>query len=133
MKPIKTTILAISAAAALAAPAWAADPVVGLYKTQPGDDGIYAHVQIYECGAAICGKINKAFNASGTPVKSDTVGKRMIWDMKAQGDGAYGKGKIWAPDRDKTYKSKMKLSGNSLKVSGCVLGICRSQNWKRVK
>ncbi|MEO0924159.1 MAG: DUF2147 domain-containing protein, partial [Pseudomonadota bacterium] len=38
-----------------------------------------------------------------------------------------------APDRDKVYKSKMSLSGNALKVSGCVAVICRSQNWVRVK
>lgn len=121
------TALAIT----LAGPAFA-DPVLGLYKTQPGDTGKYAHVELYQCDAAICGVIRKAFDASGSEVASDTVGKRMIWDMRAQGGGKYGKGKIWAPDRDKTYKSKMQLRGNSLKVSGCVIGICRAQTWSRV-
>jgi len=45
----------------------------------------------------------------------------------------YSSGKIWAPDVDKTYRSKMALNGNTLKVSGCVGPICRSQNWTRVK
>ena len=55
--------------------------------------------------------------------------------MAAKGGGAYGGGKVWAPDRDKTYNSKMQLSGDSLAVSGCVLGgiICRASDWTRVK
>ena len=116
----------------LAAPALA-DPVLGTYKTQPGDTGAYAHVEIYQCEVEICGVIRKAFNAAGDQIESDTVGKRMIWGMRPQGEGAYAKGKIWAPDRDKTYNSKMQLSGSTLKVSGCVLGICRGQDWVRVK
>ena len=53
--------------------------------------------------------------------------------MKASGDGTYSGGKIWAPDRDKTYNSKMALSGDTLTVSGCVIGICRDQDWQRVE
>ena len=123
--------IALIAAAGLAAPV-SADPVLGTYQTQPGDAGNYAHVQIYQCEADICGVIRKAFDASGQSIASDTIGKRMIWGMKAQGGGKYGKGKIWAPDRDKVYSSKMELSGSTLEVSGCVLGICRGQSWKRV-
>lgn len=110
-----------------------ADPVLGLYKTQPGDNGNFGHVELYQCDDAICGVIRKAFDGSGAEIPSDNIGRRMIWDMQAQGGGDYANGKIWAPDRDKTYKSKMSLSGNALKVSGCVFGICRAQNWTRVK
>ena len=130
---MKIRLMTTVCAALIAGPALAADPVLGVYKTQPGDDGNYGHVQIYECEAAICGVIRKAFNASGEEIPSDNIGRRMIWDMQAQGDGAYGKGKIWAPDRDKTYRSKMELSGGALKVSGCVLGICRVQNWTKLQ
>lgn len=130
---MKNGILALVVAVGMAGPAFAADPVVGTYQTQPGDTGSYAHVEIYECESSICGVIRKAFDGSGKQIKSDTVGKRMIWNMKAQGSGKYGKGKIWAPDRDKTYSSKMQLSGNTLEVSGCVIGICRGQTWSRVK
>lgn len=130
---MRTKLLAILGAALIAGPALAADPVVGMYKTQPGDDGHFGHVEVYECGAAICGVIRKAFNSTGKEIPSDNIGKRMIWDMQVQGNGAYGKGKIWAPDRDKTYSSKMRLSGSTLKVSGCVIGICRSQTWTKIK
>ncbi len=110
----------------------AADPVVGLYKTQPDDNGNFGHVEIYECGATLCGVIRKTFNSTGDEVDSDKVGKRIIWDMVAEGDGAYSRGMIWAPDRDKTYKSRMSLKGRVLMVSGCVFGICRSQSWMRL-
>jgi uncharacterized protein (DUF2147 family) len=46
--------------------------------------------------------------------------------------GAYKGGKIWHPSTGKTFKSKMALSGNTLKVSGCVGPICRKQTWSRV-
>lgn len=116
----------------LTTPALAADPIIGMYKTQPGDAGNFAHVEFYECGAEICGVMRKAFDGSGAQITTDAVGKRMIWAMQPQGGGKYGKGKIWAPDRDKTYSSKMELSGSTLKVSGCVLGICRGQVWTRL-
>ncbi|MCV6597437.1 MAG: DUF2147 domain-containing protein [Mangrovicoccus sp.] len=109
-----------------------ADPAAGTWKTQPGDDGAFGHVEITPCGAALCGTLIKGFDASGNPGDSGAVGKKIVWDMKPEGGGKYGGGKIWAPDRDKTYNSKMVLSGNSLKVSGCVLGICRNQTWTRV-
>ena len=125
-------ILTIGAALAALAGAASADPVLGTYKTEPGDTGRYAHVELYPCEAEICGVIRKAFDGSGQEIRSDTVGKRMIWGMQAQGGGEYAKGKIWAPDRNKTYSSKMELNGSVLKVSGCVLGICRGQNWTRV-
>ena len=117
----------------LAGTAALADPVYGTWKTGPGDDGSFAHVTLADCGGKICGTLGKAFNRAGKPVSSDKVGKRMIWDMAPAGDGKYSGGKIWAPDRDKTYKSKMALSGNALKVSGCVGPICRSQTWTRVQ
>lgn len=126
-------IASLSAVAALFFAGTAmADPVVGTWKTQPGDDGNYAHVTMAPCGAKICGTLGVAFDSSGKQIDSPNNGRQMVWDMTAKGDGSYGGGKIWAPDRDKTYKSKMSLSGNSLKVEGCVFGICRGQTWTRV-
>lgn len=121
------------AALALSTGAVLADPVLGTWKTQPGDDGNYAHVTISQCGSQICGVLGKGFDSAGKTIDSPNIGRKMIWDMNADGGGSYSGGKIWAPDRDKTYNSKMALSGNTLKVSGCVLGICRSQTWNRLK
>ena len=117
----------------VAGPALAADPIIGTFKTQPDDNGNYGHVEIYDCDGAICGVIRKAYGPSGAAVDSENIGKRMIWDMQAKADGRYSGGKIWAPDRDKVYRSKMELSGATLSVSGCFLIVCRSQTWTRVK
>ncbi|MGB6118232.1 MAG: DUF2147 domain-containing protein, partial [Mesorhizobium sp.] len=56
-----------------------------------------------------------------------------IGAMKPSGAGKYT-GTITDPANDKTYKGKASLSGNTLKMSGCIAGglICRTQNWKRM-
>lgn len=110
-----------------------ADPVLGTWKTQAGDDGAYGHVELAPCSGKICGTLVKSFDAKGQAYSSEVIGKKIVWDMVPQGGGAYGKGKIWAPDRDKTYNSKMAMEGSQLSVSGCVIGICRSQVWTRVE
>ena len=122
-------------AGALAGPL-AADPAAGTWKTAEGEDGGYLLVTIAPCGAKLCGTIAKAYDATGGVSGSYAhLGKPILWDMVAEGGGAYGGGKIWAPDTGKTYASKMALSGNVLKVKGCVAGgmICRGQDWARVK
>lgn len=128
-KIICAVVLAASASMA------SADNAAGTWKTEPGDTGGYLHVAIAKCGAKICGTIKSAYDASGKKNASyEHLGKKMIWDMNADGGGAYSGGKIWAADKNKTYKSKMTLSGNKLTVKGCVAGgaICRGQTWSRV-
>lgn len=113
-----------------------ADPATGTWQTEASDTGGYLHVTVKACGAALCGTIAKAFAADGSASADyEHLGKKMIWDMSADGGGAYSGGKIWAADKNKTYASKMALSGNSLTVKGCVAGgaICRGQTWARVK
>jgi uncharacterized protein (DUF2147 family) len=100
----------------------AADPVHGTWKTVPDDNGAYGHIQVKPCGDKICGTLVKAFEKDGKAGGQDHIGK-------------YSGGKIWAPDRDKTYSSKMALlDNNNLKVSGCIAFICRDGGtWIRVK
>jgi uncharacterized protein (DUF2147 family) len=110
-----------------------ADPVEGTWKTKPDDNGNFGHVRVKPCGPAFCGTLVKAFDGSGKEIDSPNVGKKIVWDMVAYPDGVYDDGKIWSPDRDKTYSSDMKLNGNKLSVRGCVLGICRDGGtWTRV-
>ena len=132
---MKAIIFALGVLGGLAAAgdARAADPVLGVWQTQPGDDGAFGQITIAPCGDRLCGTLTKAFDAAGQPKASANVGRQIVWDMLPEGGGAYAGGKIWAPDRDKTYKSKMALAGNRLTVSGCVIGICRSQVWTRVQ
>lgn len=124
--------LAIAAALVLLAGPALADPVHGMWQTQP-DDGAYAHVQMAPCGAAICGVIKRTFNASGE-YKSPNLGKKLVIDMVPGGGGKYA-GQVWRPSNDKIYVGKIELAGDSLKLAGCVAGglICSRQTWTRVK
>jgi uncharacterized protein (DUF2147 family) len=129
MKHLATALAALIVSAGMAT----ADPVEGLWRTAPGDSGGFLHVSIYGCGSAICGVIRKAVDKDGKEVADyEHLNRRMLWDMSAEGNGSYGGGKIWAPDRGKTYNSKMSLNGNALTVEGCVMGFCRGQNWTRL-
>ena len=117
----------------LAGTAAVADPASGVWQTEPGDTGAYAHVMMGPCGEKLCGTLGPAFDEAGGAVESPNRGRQMVWDMQARGDGTYRGGKIWAPDRDKTYNARMALDGDQLTVEGCVLGICRGQVWRRVE
>ncbi len=130
MKRIFMSALALmlSASAALAA-----DPLEGTWRTAPDDNGHTGLINVAPCGAALCGTLMKAFDGTGTQVASPNIGRHIISQTKPKGDGAYT-GKVYAPDRDKTYNSKLQLSGNTLAVSGCVLGICRNGGtWTKVE
>lgn len=113
--------------------AFAADPAQGAWLTQPDDNGHFGRVEIAPCGDRLCGTLTEAFGADGKSVPSDRIGKRIVWDMQPAGGGRYENGQIFAPDRGKTYASKMTMAGDKLTVSGCVLILCRSQVWSRAK
>lgn len=127
---MKKTLFALAGTALLLATPALADPVNGTWKSAPGDDGAYIHVKIEDCGSKICGTIIKVVGKKNPT----SLGKSIIKNMGADGGGKYSGGTIWAPDKDKTYKSKMTLKGNKLDVAGCIAGglICRSQTWTRL-
>lgn len=122
----------IAVALLLAAPAFAKDPIEGLWRTNQyanGDSGI---VEIKPCGADFCGTLVRTFKPSGQEFASRNLGKQVISDTSASGAGTY-EGKIFAPGRDQTFSSKLELSGDTLAVYGCALGVCRSGGtWTRV-
>jgi len=100
---------------ALAANVAAADPIEGRWQTEDGPVAAIA-----ACGDSFC--------ITGTGKHAG----RQAGRMTANGDGTYA-GTIIRPRDGKTYSGKAVLSGNSLKVSGCILGglICESQTWHR--
>lgn len=118
--------LALSAGAAMA------DPAEGMWKTEV-DDGSYAHVKLQPCGPYVCGTIERTFNASGE-YQSQNLGKVLVINMEPQGGGEY-EGKVWRPSNDKIYMGKMQVSGDTLKLSGCVAGglLCSKQDWTRIE
>ncbi len=107
-----------------------ASDLIGVWITEKSDKGSSMAVEIFDCDGKLCGKAVDVFDAPNR----DSVGLEIIKGMRKKSETAYTKGKIYAPDTKKWYKSKMSISADDkLKVSGCVLGgiICRSQIWTR--
>lgn len=111
----------------------AADPVEGLWQTQP-DGGGFAHVALAPCGPKLCGRVTRTFHLDGTEYDTDLVGEYLVWDMLPVGGARY-EGKVFQPSTGRTFLGRAELTGDRLKMSGCVLGglICKSQTWARVK
>lgn len=112
-----------------------ADPIEGLWRTAPDDHGDIGYIRVERCGDTFCGTLERAENAAGESIQPDTIGRMIVWNLVASGSGEY-EGRIYAPDRDKEYMSRLELSGDAIEVNGCVLGgiICRNGgNWTRVQ
>lgn len=108
-----------------------ADPSLGLWMTEPDRKGQVAHIDVHRCGASLCGKVLRAFDISGKQVTTPNVGKLVFWDMKPTGSGKY-EGRAWVPAHNREYDAGMRLSGNQLRVRGCLGPVCQGQTWKRV-
>ena len=130
-------VLSLGALAVMFATTTQAAPPSGIYQTERGDTGGFLHVVMGPCAKApakACGTIKSAFDKNNKPRGDyEHAGKPIVWDMSENSDGSFSGGKIWSPDRDKTYRSKMSVDGSRLKVSGCIGPICRSQSWQKVK
>jgi len=110
-----------------------ADPLLGTWQTSRDDNGNFGHIEVAACGAALCGTLIKSFDANDNEMQTDAVGTQIISETVAQGGGEY-RGKVYSPDRDRTYNSRLQLTGDRLAVSGCVFGICRDGGtWVRVQ
>ena len=130
---MKKSMMAIAATVIGLAGAVAAEPLHGIWQTSKDDNGNFGFIQVAPCGAQICGTLVKSFDTNGNEIQSANNGRLIISETVANGDGTYS-GKVYSPDRDKTYTSKLVLSGNQLSVSGCVLGICRNAGtWVKVQ
>ncbi|MCW1951120.1 MAG: DUF2147 domain-containing protein [Octadecabacter sp.] len=127
---MKTFALTLAAVVGFAGAAFA-DPLEGNWRTPTDDNGNSGIVQVAPCGAALCGTLVQAFDGAGAAMDSANIGRQIIFDTTPSGNGEY-RGQVWSPDRDKTYNSRLTLNGNTLSVSGCVLGICRDGGtWTR--
>nr|WP_111298780.1 DUF2147 domain-containing protein [Paracoccus saliphilus] len=122
----------LAAVLGLAAGAAAADPIEGVWQTQP-DEGSFAHVTVAPCGGAYCGTITRTFKDQAE-YKSPNLGRQIVIDMAPQGDGNY-RGQVWRPSNNKVYAGKASVSDQQMSLSGCVAGglVCKSQTWVKVQ
>jgi uncharacterized protein (DUF2147 family) len=133
---------ALLAAALLLAPlpgAAAAPSVEGLWRT---DDG-KAVVEIAACGQRMCGRIARVLDTDPTVPKTDVnnpdpsrrnrpiLGLQILWGF-TRGATSWEGGRAYDPKSGSSYKSSLRLNADgSLRVTGCVLVICRSKRWTR--
>ncbi|WP_170382662.1 DUF2147 domain-containing protein [Ruegeria atlantica] len=124
---------ACPAALALLIPALAvADPIVGVWKTEPDRKNLISHIKITACGDKFCGLIQSAYDKSGKEVQTPNIGKKLFWDVASEGGGKYGGGDFWIPMVNVDVAPQMTLSGDSLTVRGCDHAICGHQTWTRL-
>ncbi|WP_209425454.1 DUF2147 domain-containing protein [Pararhodobacter sp. SW119] len=129
---MKTFLIAGLAAAGLAGPVLA-DPVFGLWRTEPDAQGIVSLIQIVDCDDRICGQLVSLYSAEGRPLDSPHIGRRYIWDMEPRGSGQYRDGRQWIPERDQEYRAHMELAGDRLTVKACTMVVlCSERVWTRV-
>ncbi len=135
MRGIIAAILLIFPSGALAA------DVTGNWLTQDKS----AIVSIGRCGQSMCGNIARILvSKPGMPTtdvhnpapglrRKPLVGLRILDGFVRKGEQRTD-GRIYDPESGKTYRSRMKLNPDgSLKVSGCVAFICKSQHWTRAR
>lgn len=110
-------MLTVAAALMMTGPTLA-DPIEGTWRMPSGNDATIA-----PCGSAFC------LTYVNGPNTGKTFGR-----MSTAGDGSY-EGTVTDYTRGgKEFTGKGKLAGDTLSVSGCILGglICRSQALKRL-
>lgn len=127
------------AALAGAAPAAAADPIAGLWRTAD-KDGL---VRVGDCGASVCGRIAKflvpppqgadqhdANNPDAELRKRKLLGLAVLNGFKP--DGEVWRGTIYDPKSGKSYRSILRrLDAGRLEVKGCIGPFCQTQIWRR--
>lgn len=130
---LKQTAFSLVTLALLAAPALAADPLVGTWQTQPGRGGGFGHVEITPCSGGLCGTVVRTFDQTGKAVAANDLGALILDKVVATGGGAYGEGRIINPETGRGYTARLNLRGDQLDIGGCVMMICRNAGtWQRV-
>lgn len=137
-------LLALTALSALAlpAPAQAAPSPVGRWMTAERG-GV---VEIFSCGAALCGKIAGGGDLDAHPELRDTRNpnpalrnrllKGLVFMTGFTGGPAEWKGgTIYRATNGKSYSGSVALAGaDVLKLTGCIVSpLCQTQVWHRIK
>ena len=137
---MKRIIIAATAASIAASSASAVAPpsITGRWAT---DDG-KAIVDIYACGAKLCGKVHKLLikqPAGGqrderNPDKAKRTrhvsGLQIYWDLAADGNAWKGQG--YSPEDGRYYKAHLTPKGNKMSMKGCVSVFCKTVTWTKM-
>ena len=127
---------------AMPAHAQAGAEVSGIWLTQAGD----AKVHVSKCGGGICGVVvwlrDPIDPATGKPqvddknpnpalAKRPIIGLALFSGMRPSGPNKWS-GQIYNADDGRSYASSISVSGpDTLRVDGCVGGLCGGETWSR--
>ena len=102
-------------------------------------------VRIAPCGAQLCGRIAQVLDRSpGVPIvdvnntdprlrSRPIIGLPTLTGFTRAGAGWSG-GQAYDPKSGRSYRASLQLNPDgSLKVTGCVLFVCRSRRWTRMR
>ncbi len=139
IRPLLRVLLTVSLLLTPLSSAAAASSVQGLWLT---DDG-KAIVEIAACGQRVCGRIARVLDRSPGVPRTDVnnpdprrrnqalVGLQVLSGFRG-GPAEWTDGRAYDPKSGSTYKSSLHLNADgSLRVTGCVLFVCRSKRWTR--
>jgi uncharacterized protein (DUF2147 family) len=123
MKILAVAVIASGLAVTTAAAQAPASPI-GLWRVADGS----ATIRVKACGRAICGYVASA-PAPAQGAKS-AVGQKILINLRQ--DGAVWRGIIFNIDDGKAYRGEVSVSGDHLKVKGCLPnGFCGGESWRR--
>jgi uncharacterized protein (DUF2147 family) len=120
----------------------AAAPQSALTGRWQTDDG-KAIMEIAPCGPALCAKIARFLvpqPAGGArdgknPDKAlrtrPLIGINILTGLVPDGAGWTGKG--YSPEEGRNFNAAVSVTGNKLKLKGCVAVFCRTVGWTRAK
>lgn len=126
MRPLLIVFLVVAAPLA-------ADPIEGMWRTEPDRKNLVSHIRIAPCANAYCGVIERALDPAGAQVQTPNVGKRLFWNLVPVGGGNYDSGTVYVPLLDVTAAASARLSGDRLRVTGCKGVVCEGQDWQRIR
>jgi uncharacterized protein (DUF2147 family) len=135
-------LAALAMAGISAARAQAGGEVSGIWLTQAAD----AKVRVSKCGAGICGVVvwlkTPVDPATAKPAVDDKnpnpslakrpmIGLPLFSGMQPSGANRWS-GQIYNADDGNSYASNVSVAGpDSLRVEGCVGGLCGGETWSR--
>ena len=138
---LKSVLIAAAASLSTAAIAMAS-PADGLWRS-PTKHG---EVQIYDCGADVCGRVADGDDIRANPDIRDSKNKdtaqqgrrikgAVIMTGFHGGPAEWTGGQVYDPQSGNTYHGTVTLvDANTLHLKGCIIGpLCRTETWTRAR
>jgi len=92
-------------------------------------------IDIAPCAEALCGTVAWATAQAQQDARKGTpnlIGTQLLTGLQAKGET--WEGKLFVPDQRLHVEARLQPEGaGQLKVSGCEIGICKSQLWSRAE